>query len=1134
MESWLTQITNYLLVQSWQIAVLTILLAITSFLLRNRSAHVRYLLWLIVLAKCLVPPFYSVPLAVLPYEKSTVVVPMSPIVERTAEDKASGFTMTESATSKVIPSEAMSSPKATKRLPTNNIRAWLAIGWFIGVGVLLFFNVLNALRTQAWLWRQRRVLPVKVRSHIEIFFSAQGLKRLPNIWLLDGINQPFVWGLVRGSIYLPINFTNFRNRNRWPNLLGHEISHIMRLDALVNSLQVIAQMVFWFHPFVWWANRKIRTEREKCCDEMAIAHLNAPPEEYSEAIVETLAAKYEPIRPVPSLAVAGHVKNIEERIKTMMKPGKKFYKRPSLTVAITVMLIAVLTVPTALVLTARAAEETTESETQPTKSLHQAVAVGDLERIRSLIASGANVNARDSMENTPLLLAIKMGRLSIVEMLISAGADVNAKDAQGKVPLYLAKEKGYAELEKILIKAAQKQRKTREESSGLSIHKAARAGDQEKVKEFLDQRININVKDNDGRTPLHCASIEGRMELVRFLISKGADVDAKEDQGSFPQYMTPLHRAALRGHREVAAILIANGAYVNAENRRGGTPLHLAALQGHKAVVQLLLNSGADANAKDKEEQTPVDAAQIMKKLPESKAVQEEILEILTKASTTQKQMKRQPSEDVSTAGSENPESTKSIHEAAAEGDLEQVKRLIAEGVDINSRGEREFTPLHIAAKGGQSKIARFLIAHGADIMARDVSDYTPLHVTGWGKGPGIVAVAEMLIDKGADVNEKDRWGGTPLMEAAENNHVTLAKLLIKKGANVDARDGNGRTALHRAARSIRNQDVVELLIAEGADVNVKDKDGETPADFAFDSIAPYSNKIAKLLVEKGAVISKLEGVYLAAYMGDLSKVKDYLSQGKDVNATNKDGKTPLHIAAMAGEKEVIEFLIANGADLNTKDHAGSTALDYAQCHQHFGIAQFLLDKGAVRTVPKGWRCRGSHPKDYAMTVDRSESHNGQASAQISCTGNNAPGFGTLLQSFRADDYRGKRVKMTVWMKTKEVNKAQLWMRLDGVAKTLGFDNMGDRPVQGTTGWNKYEIALDVPQNTVGIYFGALVSHAGQVWVDDFTFAIVGDYIPATSKLTQEEMDVEREELERRAQRYPQKPVNLNFEDIDQ
>jgi len=163
-----------------------------------------------------------------------------------------------------------------------------------------------------------------------------------------------VVSIYRGSIYLPADFVKENSNEHRRGVLGHELSHILRFDAAVNILQILAQAVFWFHPFVWWANKKIRGEREKCCDEMVIARLGAKAKDYSTAIVEMLIAEHESTRLVPSLAIAGPVKNIEERIKTIMKPGKKFYTRPSLMALTVVLLLALLFVPTVLVLTTRA------------------------------------------------------------------------------------------------------------------------------------------------------------------------------------------------------------------------------------------------------------------------------------------------------------------------------------------------------------------------------------------------------------------------------------------------------------------------------------------------------------------------------------------------------------------------------------------------------------------------------------------------------------------------------------------------------------------------------------------------------------------------------------------------------------
>src|SRR5210317_2043558 len=123
MEAWLVQITNHLLAQSWQIAALAIIVGIATIILKNKSAHVRYLLWLIVLAKCLTPAMYSIPLAVLPQEhgpalqlvplqEAFVVAPSKPEPPVTTTPTAS-----HSAPTHVLPSSA----RATERLATYSI-----------------------------------------------------------------------------------------------------------------------------------------------------------------------------------------------------------------------------------------------------------------------------------------------------------------------------------------------------------------------------------------------------------------------------------------------------------------------------------------------------------------------------------------------------------------------------------------------------------------------------------------------------------------------------------------------------------------------------------------------------------------------------------------------------------------------------------------------------------------------------------------------------------------------------------------------------------------------------------------------------------------------------------------------------
>ena len=354
MDAYINPVVRYLLAQSWQVALLAAIVALISFALRNRSAHIRYLLWLIVLAKCLVPPFLTVPLAVLPER------PSSPSVARVDLQEE------HSAPETPVSVGGATQPQELKPA-VPSARALIALVWTAGAIFFLLWVGGRAVRYTTWLRDRRRPLPLALQESIRESSAGFKFRKLPTIWLLEDISQPFVWGVLRGSVYLPADFVGLNGSDQQRSILAHELSHIARFDAGVNLLQVMAQAAYWFHPLVWWANRKIRQEREKCCDEMAIAHLNTQPEQYTGAILDALAAERRSAHRIPSLAIVGSVKDIEERIRTMLKPGKKFHKRPSLVAATVALLIAFVTIPTALVLTARAETQqtTAQSADQP-------------------------------------------------------------------------------------------------------------------------------------------------------------------------------------------------------------------------------------------------------------------------------------------------------------------------------------------------------------------------------------------------------------------------------------------------------------------------------------------------------------------------------------------------------------------------------------------------------------------------------------------------------------------------------------------------------------------------------------------------------------------------------------------------
>ena len=125
---------------------------------------------------------------------------------------------------------------------------------------------------------------------------------------------------------------------------------------------------------------------------------------------------------------------------------------------------------------------------------------------------------------------------------------------------------------------------------------AARRGDIERVKSYLEKGADIKGRDEEGTTALMTAAFEGHLEMVNFLLDRGADVNAKNKEGQ-----TALIAASRGGHQEVTKTLLDKGADINAGTGDFGTALMAAAYAGHLSVVNLLLNRGAHVNAKNKE-----------------------------------------------------------------------------------------------------------------------------------------------------------------------------------------------------------------------------------------------------------------------------------------------------------------------------------------------------------------------------------------------------------------------------------------------------------------------------------------------------------------------------------------------------
>ena len=385
---------------------------------------------------------------------------------------------------------------------------------------------------------------------------------------------------------------------------------------------------------------------------------------------------------------------------------------------------------------------------------------------------------------------------------------------------------------------------------GTPLESAASKGQLEVAKFLLDHGANVNSRNDRGYTPLHYATGSGSKAMVELFLDRQAEANGENNEG-----MRPLHLAASRGFLRVMEALLVHGADPNAQmiggtieplGKGGGydraTPLHYAAAGGYLAIVKLLLDHKAEVNVKARNGRTPLHAAADFNRL--------EIVKLLLAHQAN-------PNESASDA---TP-----LGLAVRNRNAEMVKALIAAGADVNAKGVpldggNILVPLAYAARVGDLALARILLQNKADINVQDDFGYTPLHST------ALAANAEMvklLLENGADPNIKDKLGNTPLLIYAQLNEIQITELLLARKADVNARNGEGLTPLSLAVEA-RNRELTELLLKNGA----------------------------------------------------------------DVNAADKYGRTALHHAVWSASKDILELLIAHGADINAKDKGSNTPLD--------------------------------------------------------------------------------------------------------------------------------------------------------------------------------------------------------------
>lgn len=152
-----------------------------------------------------------------------------------------------------------------------------------------------------------------------------------------------------------------------------------------------------------------------------------------------------------------------------------------------------------------------------------------------------------------------------------------------------------------------------------------------------------------------------------------------------------------------------------------------------------------------------------------------------------------------------------------------------------------------------------------------------------------------------------------------------------------------------------------------------------------------------------------------------------------------------------------------------------------------------------VAKPPAGWFSAGSKPADYDISTDPASQYMGLPSVRLKSITPAIKGFGTMMQSMSADQYHGKRIRFSAFVRSEAIEAwAGLWLRVDKGKDSVAFDNMQSRAIKGTSEWKNYQVVLDVPEDATGIAFGILLDGTGSAWINGAKFEVVDNSVPVT------------------------------------
>ncbi len=570
---------------------------------------------------------------------------------------------------------------------------------------------------------------------------------------------------------------------------------------------------------------------------------------------------------------------------------------------------------------------TTMAFADATENLFNAVKKIDVVNVKSAIENNANVNAKDSLGNTPLDYLINDYNLEteslkdinvvntdmekkyeIAKLLIKEDANINiTKVFKDRVLFYLIIKTSLADIQ--FDEDIEKQKLALNADinffnlildTGVDLNHINMSVDNgqlnlldyaiiriysinselkiktklhglEKIIQVLIDK-NLIVSENFRPILLNCAVDLDNQKIVTAMLNLDIDVNTMIDD-EFPTYI-----AAKNNSVKMLKFLESNGGYLDGMNNKKETPLSVAVDNSSLAAVKYLLENGVNPNQ-----------------------VSDDKLYLLMKAI----KYADQPENEVG----------------------KEIVKILLKNEDINVNCKIDI-PIDYFDNGYA---------------------FSPLSVC------KDLEILELLIDKGADVNMKSNIGSTAIMNTVDTNKVDF---LLKNGANINEVDNNNNALtnlLRLLEDGIAEEDLdtaistLKLLIEKGIDIKVIDNNGY---DAFLYAVELNLNDVTKLLIEKGTDIKRKnkEGqnaLIICSKVGNYEIAKLLIEKGLKVNTVDNEGITPLIEAVSAGKIELVKLLIEKGADVNAKKASGQTALQISKACENMEMTDLLIKSGA-------------------------------------------------------------------------------------------------------------------------------------------------------------------------------------------